>query len=140
VHHVQGREDTDPRLMKPDPFLLHEAIDALDGVPEAAVLIGDSTTDIEAARAAGIRVIGYLNKPIKHQTLSHADALITATHELTPRRRSWRIHRARGRPHRVITDCRINLLEIKAARCAGPARQACGTSGTDPPDARREQW
>jgi HAD superfamily hydrolase (TIGR01509 family) len=82
VHHVQGRDDTDPHLMKPDPFLITEAINALDGIPEAAALIGDSTTDIDAARAAGIRVIGYINKPAKHQTLSHADAVTTDMGEL----------------------------------------------------------
>jgi phosphoglycolate phosphatase len=82
VQHVQGREDTDPRLMKPDPFLITEAIDALDGTCETAVFIGDSTTDVDAARAASIRVIGYINRPIKHQTLSGADAVTTDMREL----------------------------------------------------------
>jgi phosphoglycolate phosphatase len=82
VQHVQGRDDSDPRLMKPDPFLIHAAIDALDGTGETAVLIGDSTTDIDAARAASTRVIGFINKPAKHQTLSHADAVTTTMREL----------------------------------------------------------
>jgi hypothetical protein len=42
----------------------------------------------------------------------------------------------------LVPTCRINLLRIKAVRyadrSAGPARRACGTSGTDPPDTRRK--
>jgi phosphoglycolate phosphatase len=60
--------------MKPDTFLLDQAVTALSADPVTTVLIGDSTTDIDAAHAYGIRVIAYVNKPEKHQTLNHADA------------------------------------------------------------------
>jgi phosphoglycolate phosphatase len=77
VRHVVGRDPSDPRRMKPDPFLLAQASAALNADPETTVLIGDSTTDIQAARAHGVQVIGYANKPGKERTLAHADALTT---------------------------------------------------------------
>jgi phosphoglycolate phosphatase len=75
VRYVAGRDPSDPRRMKPDPFLLAQASAALNADPETTVLIGDSTTDIQAARAHGIQIIGYANKPGKQHTLAHADAL-----------------------------------------------------------------
>jgi phosphoglycolate phosphatase-like HAD superfamily hydrolase len=45
--------------MKPNPRLVHQAIQALEDRPEDCVMIGDSMTDIKASRTAGIRSIGY---------------------------------------------------------------------------------
>jgi phosphoglycolate phosphatase-like HAD superfamily hydrolase len=49
------------------------------------VLIGDSATDIEAARAARTAVIAYANKPGKQDRFVplRPDALITAMSDLT---------------------------------------------------------
>ncbi|MBB2945342.1 phosphoglycolate phosphatase [Actinoplanes lutulentus] len=64
----------DPCLLKPHPFLLERALSSA-GVPrDRAVFIGDSVTDVEAGRAAGIRTIGYANKPGKQQRLTDAGA------------------------------------------------------------------
>ena len=82
VHSIHGREAGDPRRMKPDPYLLAHAISALRAEPAASVLVGDSTTDVEAARAADVRVIGYVNKTGKDQMLRDADALTTRMSEL----------------------------------------------------------
>lgn len=50
---------------KPLPGLIFEALDALDVEADDALMIGDSTRDIEAARAAGVEAIlvqtGYGN-------------------------------------------------------------------------------
>ena len=78
VKHVQGRDRTDPRRMKPSPYLLTEALTALGADPSETVLVGDSTTDIDAARAVGVQVIGYANKPEKTRTLRLADAVTTS--------------------------------------------------------------
>jgi phosphoglycolate phosphatase len=55
-------------IQKPDPEMLRRTIAAAGGTPEAAVMIGDSDTDIRTARAAGIPVIavdfGYSEEPI----------------------------------------------------------------------------
>jgi pyrophosphatase PpaX len=45
---------------KPDPAGLQLALDALRVEPAAAVYIGDSVTDLEAGRKAGMRVAGAL--------------------------------------------------------------------------------
>lgn len=74
VDAVVGRPVLRPDLMKPDPHPLLAAAEALDVKPAALVLIGDSTTDVEAARAAGVRSIGFANKPRKQSTLAEAGA------------------------------------------------------------------
>lgn len=75
VQHVQGRDPDDPHRMKPNPYSVSQALAAL-GVPASdALLIGDSVTDIDAARAAGVRIIAYANKPGKAERLAPADAL-----------------------------------------------------------------
>lgn len=58
--------------MKPDPELLHQALRALRTDPASSVLVGDSTTDVDAARAASVRTIGYANKPDKDTRLRAA--------------------------------------------------------------------
>jgi HAD superfamily hydrolase (TIGR01549 family) len=75
VDGVAARFDgMDPRLLKPHPFLLERALASTDSPHVSAVFIGDSVTDIEAGRAAGIPTIGYANKPGKHQRLAAAGA------------------------------------------------------------------
>jgi phosphoglycolate phosphatase len=71
---VVGRTSADPDLMKPNPYLVQVAIGQL-GVPaHRAVLVGDSVTDIEAGRKAGVLTIGYANKPGKRGRLTAAGA------------------------------------------------------------------
>lgn len=82
VTHVQGRDPHSPDLMKPDPHLLREALTMLDAEPDGVVLIGDSLTDLHAARAAGVRVIAYANKPHKLTQLADADAVTTSMRTL----------------------------------------------------------
>ena len=53
--------------------------------PDACVLIGDSTTDILAARAAGTAVIAYANKHHKRDSFAayRPDAIIDSITDLT---------------------------------------------------------
>jgi phosphoglycolate phosphatase len=74
VTHVSARTSPDPGLLKPRPYLLIMALTAL-GVPAtAATFLGDSTTDIAAAHAAGTMSIGYTNKRGKTSQLITAGA------------------------------------------------------------------
>ena len=84
VQEVVGRPEHHPELMKPSPHLLIKASRALNASPLRCLLIGDSVTDIQAARAAGTPAIGYANKPHKDQTLSEAgaNAVITDMHSV----------------------------------------------------------
>lgn len=77
---IVGRDEHDMRLLKPSPHLLVKALKLLGTAPSQAVFVGDSVSDIEAARAASVRSIGYANKPTKANRLrlSGADAIITS--------------------------------------------------------------
>lgn len=48
----------DMQRMKPDPQSVEMILDHFAAEPEAAVIIGDMATDIQAGKAAGIRTIG----------------------------------------------------------------------------------
>ena len=46
---------------KPDPRHILQIVDALDASPEDTIYIGDTTTDLETARAASIAFLGFIN-------------------------------------------------------------------------------
>lgn len=81
---ISARTDSDPSLLKPSPHLIMDALQALDGSPSEGVMVGDSVTDIEAARHANLPVIALANKPEKREPLQHAapDLLITSMRAL----------------------------------------------------------
>lgn len=82
VYPVVGRAFADPGRMKPNPAPVLAALDELAADPDACVMVGDSTSDIDAARAAGVAAIGYANKPGKRTRLAKADALMDSMAEL----------------------------------------------------------
>ena len=57
--HVEAPRDTTE--LKPEPVMLERAIEQLGADPGRTVMIGDSTNDVRAAKAAGIRAcaVGY---------------------------------------------------------------------------------
>ncbi|WP_214368213.1 HAD family hydrolase [Pseudonocardia sp. H11422] len=65
-----ARTEPDPRLLKPAPHLVSTAVSQLAADPRDCVLVGDSTTDIQAAHAAGTAAIGYANKAGKRSRLT----------------------------------------------------------------------
>jgi HAD superfamily hydrolase (TIGR01509 family) len=81
---IVGRTEPDPRLLKPHPHLVLQALHMLDGNPATSALVGDSTSDIQSAKAAGTRSVGYANKPGKYERLHRAgaDAVVTTMGEL----------------------------------------------------------
>lgn len=85
VSYISARRSPDPTLMKPHPHLVLAAIEAAGRAAELSVLIGDSVTDIEAARAARTASIGYANKFGKFASfeMAGADAIITDMHEIS---------------------------------------------------------
>ncbi len=78
--------------LKPDPRTLTETIRLAGGTPERAVMVGDSRTDIETARAANIPVVavtfGYTPEPIAtfspDRLIDHFDKLWDAVASLGP--------------------------------------------------------
>lgn len=56
--HIYGRtQNLD--LLKPDPYCLNRALSAMGAEPSAALMIGDTPTDYEAAVRAGVHFLGY---------------------------------------------------------------------------------
>lgn len=74
VHAICARTTHDTSMLKPASTLVTAALTALDVPPEAAMLLGDSETDIQAALHTQVRPVGYANKPGKEQKLRDAGA------------------------------------------------------------------
>lgn len=60
---VAARTSPDAALLKPSPHLVAAALGALGVAPAEAALVGDLGTDVQAARLAGVRSIGYASRP-----------------------------------------------------------------------------
>ncbi|MFF4401898.1 HAD family hydrolase [Streptomyces sp. NPDC001480] len=72
---IEGRT-TNPALMKPDPDVIFRALDGLGLGPTDAVMIGDSGSDFQAARRAGVSFVGYGRNERKIRGLRAAGASI----------------------------------------------------------------
>ncbi|MFG3254351.1 HAD family hydrolase [Streptomyces sp. NPDC048172] len=57
--HIHGRTPEGVLRVKPDPWCLERALESTGASAGDAVMIGDAPRDLEAARAAGVRFIGY---------------------------------------------------------------------------------
>lgn len=71
--HFYGRTE-DLRLLKPDPHCLRRALNALGAEPSAVLMIGDSPTDLAAAKSAGVPFLGYARNGSKEARLREAGA------------------------------------------------------------------
>lgn len=84
---VCGADTFDHR--KPDPRHLFETIALAGGAPDRALMVGDSRTDIDTAKAAGIPVVavdfGYTDRHVREfepsRVISHFDELTIALAE-----------------------------------------------------------
>ncbi|MFD5725891.1 HAD family hydrolase [Streptomyces sp. NPDC058368] len=72
---VFGRVPAEPKLMKPHPRLLLDAMHAAAADPTSCIFVGDAARDVLAGEAAGIDTIGYANKPGKEEALRDAGAV-----------------------------------------------------------------
>jgi HAD superfamily hydrolase (TIGR01662 family) len=81
---VVARTSHDAALLKPNPHLIEKALEILSAEPTACAFVGDSTTDIEAARIVGVPSIGYANRPGKHNLLTQtgADTVVSSLSDL----------------------------------------------------------
>ncbi|MDN3028758.1 HAD family hydrolase [Streptomyces sp. S.PB5] len=71
--HIYGRTQ-DLHRLKPDPHCLNRALNAMGAAPSSALMIGDSDTDYEAARSAGVPFLGYARNARKEKLLRDAGA------------------------------------------------------------------
>jgi HAD superfamily hydrolase (TIGR01549 family) len=85
ISSVVGRyRGQSPSLLKPSPHLLNLALDMTGMGSENALLVGDSVTDVLAARAAHVPCIAYRQDPDDLDSLvsAGADAAITSLWQL----------------------------------------------------------
>ncbi|KOX31005.1 HAD family hydrolase [Streptomyces sp. NRRL F-4707] len=71
--HIYGRTQNLHRL-KPDPSCLNRALSATGVAPERALMVGDSPSDLTAARRAGVPFLGYGHNERKVKALKQAGA------------------------------------------------------------------
>jgi HAD superfamily hydrolase (TIGR01509 family) len=71
--HIYGRTQ-DLHRLKPDPHCLNRALSAMGAAPGAALMIGDSPSDFQAARTAGVPFLGYARNERKAKLLTEAGA------------------------------------------------------------------
>jgi phosphoglycolate phosphatase len=71
---IVGRTSSDPMLLKPNPHLVTASIVQVATVPGRCTIIGDSESDMVAARRAGTKAVGYANKAGKAERLLGAGA------------------------------------------------------------------
>jgi phosphoglycolate phosphatase len=80
-------------VQKPDPRMLRQTIAAAGGSIEAAIMVGDSETDIRTARGAGVPIIavdfGYTPRPViefrPDRVIGHFNHLAAAVAKLSAR-------------------------------------------------------
>jgi HAD superfamily hydrolase (TIGR01549 family) len=87
---VFARISSNPALLKPSPHLIDMAVQAVDADASVTALVGDSITDIEGSRLAGVASIGYANKAGKYELMvsAGARAVITTLADLALKLRS----------------------------------------------------
>lgn len=76
LSYVIGRPRADPARMKPHPAIVETALSSLGVTPRSVLLVGDSTTDMEAAGRAGVLPIGYAKRPERRRQLADAGAVV----------------------------------------------------------------
>jgi HAD superfamily hydrolase (TIGR01509 family) len=81
---VLGRVDDRLDDLKPSPAMLFQALRTTGTQAAAAVFLGDSVTDVEAGRAAGVRVVGVAVEADRRQELlaAGADAVVASVTDL----------------------------------------------------------
>ncbi|PPJ07739.1 hypothetical protein C5E44_29400 [Nocardia nova] len=85
VQGVFARTSFDVSKLKPSPYLLDVALASLGATRKQAVFVGDSTTDLEAARSAAISSIAFANRTEKVARFARypAVAVITSMTDLS---------------------------------------------------------
>ncbi len=75
----------DVRRLKPHPEPILQAMEKLGAEPERCVMVGDTSVDVMAARAANINSIAVLCGFGQRKDLKDADIILESTIDLTQR-------------------------------------------------------
>jgi beta-phosphoglucomutase-like phosphatase (HAD superfamily) len=87
---VAARTDSNPAKLKPSPYLINQAAEALGTDPAACAMLGDSPADMQSARSAGTLAIGYAPSEANTERLirSGAQAVVSSMAALALRLRA----------------------------------------------------
>ncbi|MFC0847563.1 HAD family hydrolase [Streptomyces noboritoensis] len=69
--HVHGRT-SDPKLLKPHPYCLEQALESTGSTAGESLMIGDSPGDWQAATNIGVRFLGFAPRLAKRVSLQRA--------------------------------------------------------------------
>lgn len=94
----------------PDTFLL--ALKKLGAAPEDTVIIEDSTFGIEAAKAANVACIGFINPNSGNQKLDKADVLIESFDNIDKTFIENTLLRSLGKPITIASTKRLFIREL----------------------------
>lgn len=98
------------RSIRPETFLM--VLEDLGVDEKEVVVIGDSDRGINAAKAAGICCIGFLNPDFRQQKLSEADVLVEAFDDVDTVYVENVLKRANGEPAIIAKTKRITIREM----------------------------
>jgi phosphoglycolate phosphatase len=73
------RDEHNAVWMKPHPYLLEQALNALEVEPRSAVFVGDSVSDVQAGAAIGVPILGLAKNPERGKELADAGAAAVAS-------------------------------------------------------------
>ncbi|MEU9351799.1 HAD family hydrolase [Streptomyces griseoloalbus] len=73
--HIYGRTQ-ELNHLKPDPHCINRALNAMGAAPASSLMIGDTPSDLFAARAAGVPFLGYARNAHKGKLLRDAGATV----------------------------------------------------------------
>ncbi|GAA2481115.1 HAD-IA family hydrolase [Streptomyces longisporus] len=76
--HIYGRTE-ELSLLKPDPHCLNRALQAMGAAPTSALMIGDTPSDLAAARSADVPFLGYARNDEKAALLREAGAQVVVS-------------------------------------------------------------
>ncbi|WP_121000715.1 HAD family hydrolase [Saccharothrix australiensis] len=86
VDFIAARDTADPSKLKPAPHLLDKAIKGVGVSLSRCTFVGDSTTDIQAAKRSSVKSVAFANKAAKLATLASKmpDAMVTSMDRFLP--------------------------------------------------------
>lgn len=97
---------------KPAPDIFNLALSKLGVSAKETIVIEDSESGIEAAKAAGIACAGYINPGSGEQSLKKADVLIESFDNLSTHFFEYTLQRSQGLPVNITSTKRLLIREL----------------------------
>lgn len=97
---------------KPAPDTFELALSKLGVSAKETIVIEDSDYGVEAAKAAGIACIGYINKNSANQSLKKANVLVESFNNLSTHFFEYTLQRSQGLPVYITDTKRLVIREL----------------------------